>query len=143
MKKRFLLLIFIILASSSPLVCSEMPEEAFTAIEESYIAILNAEKIGGNVTVLIIMLNQASELAVKGGEDDIREAITMANEVKDLALSIESSSRIRQIRSYSILVVFLTISILAMIFIKKYGDGVYFSLWASMKRNWRIKKYDS
>ena len=143
MKKKFLIFIFIILTSSSPIVRSEMPEEAFTAIEESYIAIRNAEKVGGNVTVLIIMLNQASELAIKGGEDDIRDAITIANEAKNLALSIESSSRTRQIRSYSILVVFLTVSILTMIFIMKYGDGVYFSLWASMKRNWRLKKHDS
>ena len=137
---KILILLWIISAPCSYTVYADLTEDSLKAIEESYIAIQNAEKVGGDVDVLIMMLNQASDLNVKGGEDNLRDAITLANEAKSLALSIEQASRTEQIYAYSRLLVFLIISFIAIIVIKKYGNRVYYSLWASIKGDWRIEK---
>jgi hypothetical protein len=137
---KYLILLFIVLAPSSSIVCADLTDDALKAIEEGYLAILKAEQVGGNVKVEIIMLNQALDLAAKGGEDNLRDAITLAYDATSLARSIEQTSRTEQIYAYSGLLVFLIISFIAIIFIKKYGNRVYYSLWASIKGNWRIEK---
>jgi hypothetical protein len=136
---KFLTLLFILLVPSSYIAYADLTDDAFKAIEEGYLAILNAEKVGGNVKVGIIMLNQASDLIAKGGEDNLRNAITLANGAKSLALSIEQNNRTEQIYAYSRLLVFLIISLVAILLIKKYGNRVYYSLWASTRGDWRIE----
>ena len=136
---KFLILFFVISAPSS-IAYADLTEDAIKAIEEGYLAILNAEQVGGNVKVGIIMLNQASELTAKGGEDNLTNAITLANGAKSLAFSIEQRSRTEQMFVYSGLLMFLIFSLIAMILIKKYGNRVYYSLWASIKGDWRIEK---
>jgi hypothetical protein len=136
---KFLTLLFILLVPSSYIAYADLTDDAFKVIEEGYLAILNAEKVGGNVKVGIIMLNQASDLIAKGGEDNLRNAITLANGAKSLALSIEQNNRTEQIYAYSRLLVFLIISLVVMLLIKKYGNRVYYSLWASTRGDWRIE----
>lgn len=136
---KFLTLLFILLVPSSYIAYADLTDDAFKAIEEGYLAILNAEKVGGNVKVGIIMLNQASDLIAKGGENNLKNAITLANGAKSLALSIEQNNRTEQIYAYSRLLVFLIISLVVMLLIKKYGNRVYYSLWASTRGDWRIE----
>ncbi len=140
---KIVILLLVISAPYSYTVYADLMDDAIKAIEESYSAILNAEQAGGNVTVVIIMLNQASDLAVKGGDNNLRDAITLANEAKSLALTIEQTSRTEQIYTYFKVIAFLIISIISMILIKKYFNIVYYSLWASIKGDWRIEKNNS
>ncbi len=137
---RLMTLIFIIIFSSSSIINAELTDDAYIAIEKSYLVILNTERVGGDVSVEIMMLKHASNLILKGGENNLNEAIILANKAKMLAFSIEESHRIEKIYDYIKLVVFLTVSFLAIIFIKKYGNTVYYSMWALIKGDWRIKR---
>jgi len=136
----FLILLFIISTSTITVVNADLTDDALKAIEDGYLSILSAEEAGGNVTVGVMTLNQAIDLISKGGEDNLRDAIALANEAKALGISTEQNSRTEQVYAYSRLLIFLIISFTAMILIRKYGNRVYYSLWASIKGDWRIEK---
>lgn len=136
----FIIIFIVISTLYSPIVYANLADDTLELIEESYLAILEAEKVGGNITIPVMMLNQASELTSTGDENDLREAIMLANEAKALALSIEQVSRREQVYLYIRLFIFLTLSIIVIVLIRKYGNSVYYSLWATVKRNWRIER---
>ena len=137
---KYLILMCIFLSPCSYSVHATLADDTLRAIEESYLVIHQAEQAGGDVEVAIMMLDQASRLVAEGSENSLRDAIILANEAKSLALSIEQTSRTNIIYASSRLLVFLIISLLTMVFIRRYGNRVYFSLWASIKSYWRIEK---
>lgn len=135
-----LILSLITSALFSSVVYADLTEDSFKEIEDGYVAIHNAEQAGGNVTVVIMMLNQALDIASRGNADNLIEAMTLAKEAKSLAILIEQTSKTEQIIVYFKLLVFLFICFMAMILIKKYGDLIYYSIWAKIRGNWRIEK---
>jgi hypothetical protein len=125
------------------LVNGDLVDDANSAIQDAYLAIRVTEEAGGNVAEAVTRLNEASHLASQGGEENLREAITLASLAKSLAQLIEQPTQIQLTNYYYQVGSILVVSIVALLFVRKYNDAIYYSIWASIRGKWRIEKNDS
>lgn len=143
MKRLSLILLLVVLYASFPhAVRADLRGDADKAIEDAYVAILNTEKVGGNIDEALSRLNEASTLASIGGDENLNRAISLATLAQAYALNqvIEQSAGKNPSIDYYQLGLVSVVCLAALFYVWKYGDAVYFSLWARVRGRWRLDK---
>lgn len=145
------LLLFVILCFGfySSAVSSTDYSNASNAINSAFVATYNAEKSGGNVTLLISQLNSALALVQRAQSEnssnpaqasaDLQNATRIANLVASEASAVgqqgQSSLTIRNSESVAGAVVIVVFAALAYI----YGGRLYRRVWLLLYRNYVVK----
>jgi|WetSurMetagenome_2_1015567.scaffolds.fasta_scaffold599224_2 hypothetical protein len=143
MKRLGLILLLVILCTSfSPAVHADLRSDTDKAIEDAYVAILNTEKVGGNIDEALLRLNEASALAAMGGDENLKRAISLATLAQAYALNqvIQQSAGKNPNFDYYQLGLVSVVCLAAFFYVWKYGDAVYYSLWAWVRGSWRLEK---
>ena len=114
--------------------------EVNSAITASFQAVERAEKVGGNVSSEVGLLNQAITLVRNGSDDNLTEAIRICQEVslKENILA-EQNLATRNMGYYqatAIVIALLAVGLL----INKYGSKLYLSIWKTIWGNCRIER---
>jgi len=118
-------------------------EEARDKLAEAFEAVAEAERMGGDVSDLVVWLNEAVKLIEEGeacgNESLIGEAFLKAEaviaEAPVLGEEGAASVRMRMIQNGVVLGVVVVLAVV----VWRYGSRVFWRLWVKSKRDWRVK----
>jgi len=147
-----LLLTVLLLACLVPIVTSEpdaidanLTNEARTKLATAFEGVAEADAKGGNVTTLVVELNDALALLERGeangDEGLIRDAISKAEEVTaEAPIIAKQGEEAAQARLVEALLVLGLVAISVMV-IWRYGSRIFWKLWTRSKRDWRVEAH--
>ena len=121
----------------------ESSNEARAKLTEAFEAAAEAERVGGNVSSLVVELNEAVSLLesgeASGNETLISEAIMKAERVVDLAPQVgREGAAAAQARTYQT-IAFVGVLIVLALVVWRYGPRLFWDLWIRSKRDWVVK----
>jgi len=143
MKAAHLMLTILILAAAAkPLTAalSQSPEDQLRAeIGAAFKAVAEAEKDGGDVSLLVEDLNQALRLLEAGGVENLREAESKIEAVLVAAPGVAQEglalTRIKQLKAG----VGVTLIAVSAVMVWRFGPRIFWSIWLRSKSGWRVR----
>lgn len=139
-----LILSLVILASLNNQLIEAQNNGVQEKIFQAYHAILDAERKGGNVTMLVKELNEAIELneqAISKHDDKLaREAILKANKIIDESSLVAkrgiAESKIKLFYNIAGLITTAIFGLLAYFYLPR----IFWHAWVKIKRRWKVTK---
>ena len=133
-----------------PLVQGQDSAQTSAQIGQAYIAALNAEQSGGNVSALVAKLNTAVSLLQQANIINVTDptraqglyanASALSQEVIQEAPSVASAGR-ASVAAAQLALAVETIVLLALAaFAYVYAPRIYWRFWLRSHRDWRVKK---
>jgi len=140
-----LLLISAFLIISSGLASGEFALEEKVRLElaEAFVAVAEAERLGGDVSELVDELNQALILLEKGEmrNDEVRlsEALSKVKDVIARAPVVGqgglAAMQARTVQSWLVVSVVVALGVI----VWRYESRIFWRLWVRSKRGWKVK----
>lgn len=129
-----------LLVSFAPTVGATTVDEARIDLASAYSAVSRAEAAGGNVTGLVLRLNEAARLIDSGGVDDVSRAEGIIGEVVAAAPQVQSAGAERITNRYIVTGVALVVLAAAGVAVWFRGSRWVWGAWLRARGGWRVER---
>jgi len=139
----FLISVSVIAASNRTLGELPLKERVWLELAEAFVAVADAERLGGDVSELVDELNHASilleENEMKNDEGLLQEALLKVEDVLARAPAIGrdgvAAMQTRTVQSWLVVGVVVALGVI----VWRYGPRIFWRLWVRSKRRWKVK----
>ena len=129
-----------LLVSFAPTVGAATVDDARADLAGAYVVVSRAETAGGNVTGLVLRLNEAARLIDSGGVDNVSKAGGIIGEVVSAAPLVQSSGVERITNRYIVTGVVLVVLVAAGVAVWFRGSRWVWGAWLRARGGWRVER---